>query len=370
MPKLISPFTAGCICAGYRNYGSSYAELAKQFNVSKNTIGVILRSYDEHGNLTQPQRVRNLQTAFQKKIKVRRNMMKRYAKATCVKGGRKFVKHGSARCIREAALIDPKNPVKKSVRTIQRDLKAAGLKCLVRKKCSSLKPQHVSARLKFSQTFKQKYKYAYQTWNDRTNMFKKIVFSDEHTCTGNDHSLRTMWVEHRRDVVPREVGNPFNTKRMMIWAAIGYNYKSELVTFDVNKKNPETEKKYTQTQHTYHRRCLIGTGVMQKCFDEKLLFMQDGSKTHTANKCKDYIARKGVRLIDNWPAHTPRLNPIEKVWDLLDQKISDMGQVTSVEELERNIRKAWKDIPLETINNYVLSFEQSLKECRAAKGEY
>ncbi len=98
--------------------------------------------------------------------------------------------------------------------------------------------------------------------------------------------------------------------------------------------------------------------------------MQDGSRTHTANKCKDYIASKGVVLIDNWPAHTPRLNSIEKLWAHLDKEITDLRPVTTVDELTARVRTAWDSIPLGVINRFVMSFQQGLTECVRAKGNY
>ncbi len=96
----------------------------------------------------------------------------------------------------------------------------------------------------------------------------------------------------------------------------------------------------------------------------------DRGRTHTANKCKDYIASNEVVLIDNWPAHTPRLSPIEKLWAHLDKDIADLGPVKTVDELTARVRTAWDSIPLGVINRFVMSFQPGLTECVRAKGNY
>ena len=67
-----------------------------------------------------------------------------------------------------------------------------------------------------------------------------------------------------------------------------------------------------------------------------------------------YIASKGVVLIDNWPAHTPRLNRIEKLCAHLDKQMADLGPVKTVGELTARVRTAWDSILLGVINRFVM----------------
>ena len=360
----------GGILALFHKCKWSFRRIAAAMQISKNTVVAVVQTYSEAGERVADQRRRIRNSDSQKKIRARQAMAKRYAKCTFKVNSRTFVKHGSARRIREAMLVDKKNPTNVSVRTIQRDLNNSGLKCIVRRKCSSLKPVHVQARLNFARTFRRRYNRSYARWRANTDIYKHIIFSDEHNITANDHSSRQMWVESRKHLIPREVSNPFNTRRIMIWGAIGYNYKSPLVVYNINEIDPNTDKRVTQTQDAYHRRCLIGSGVIQYCANNNMIYMQDGSRTHTATKCKMYIASKGVKLIDNWPAHTPRLNPIEKLWSHLDRVVADMTPAMTVEALIANVKTAWDALSHSTVNQFVMTFENGLRECRAANGQY
>ena len=49
----------------------------------------------------------------------------------------------------------------------------------------------------------------------------------------------------------------------------------------------------------------------------------------------------------NWPPHSPDLNPIEHLWDILDKKI-DKCNVTSQDTLWEQIQAAWQEISLDT----------------------
>ena len=361
----IDPFTAGRICGRVRDEGCTRKSVADSLGISKNTVAAVLKRFPADGS-TPTRRARNLNTPFQRQIKKRRTMMKNFAKATSKKGSRKCVKFATARRIREAAVT--KN-IQVSQRTVQRDLKACGFKCVVRHRCSSLQPRHVTNRLKFARNFVRDYKNSYPEWSPDIDVYKQVVFSDEHYCTGNDISSRQMWVGSRKDIIPREVAGSFNTKRIMVWGAVGHDYKSKLVVFDTSIKDPETDKRNTQTQISYLRRCL-SRGVIKHCRERKKIYMHDGARMHTAKMCTDYIRRQGVKLITNWPAHTPRLNPIEKIWAHLDELVSDMGPVNTVQELINNVHSAWESIDQSTIDKFVLQFETALKECRQQKGEY
>ena len=361
----IDPFTAGRICGRVRDEGCTQKSVAEILGLSKNTVAAVLKRFPEDGSTPAP-RARNRNTPSQRQLRRRQTMMKNLAKTTCKKGNRKCVKFATARRIREAAIA---KDVQVSQRTVQRDLKACGLKCVVRHRCSSLQPHHVTNRLKFARNFVRDYKNSYPEWSPDIDVYKQVVFSDEHYCTGNDNSSRQMWVGSRKDIIPREVTGSFNTRRIMVWGAVGHGYKSELVVFDTSIKDPETDKRNTQTQISYHRRCLT-KGVIKHCREKKKIYMHDGARMHTAKKCTDYIRRQGVKLITNWPAHTPRLNPIEKIWAHLDELVTEMGPVNTVKELIDNVHTAWNSIPQSTIDKFVLQFETALKECRQQKGEY
>ena len=93
----------------------------------------------------------------------------------------------------------------------------------------------------------------------------------------------------------------------MIWGAIGWDYKSELVYL---KKLPNCKgicsKAYLQQ---------VLQPVVFPLFDQlgpEYIFMEDGSKVHVGNAQLPKL-QHGIKGFF-WPPSSPDLNPIEKVW--------------------------------------------------------
>ena len=115
--------------------------------------------------------------------------------------------------------------------------------------------------------------------------------------------------------------------------------------------------------------CLARSGAVPHLQKLGRVFMQDGARCHTANSVKYYLARKGIKNIEDWPAHSPDMNPIEELWGYLERLRSEQfGPARTVEELKRQLKVVWDLIPLKTINNFVASFEAKLKRVRSQGG--
>lgn len=274
------------------------------------------------------------------RVAKRREVLEKLASEVKVVNGRPLPKNSS---ITKLTAALKKRGIKASRTTVHRDMSATH-DCVVR----PLRPFDCENSVAKRRALRERY-------GDTAG--ELFVFSDEHFVTTNDHTTKSQWVrkslvgEEGELPIPRIRKSRFNIPSVMIWAAVGVDYKSPLVFID--KRKDGDGKTLGMDAKRYVRTCLA---KLVPTMPEGRIFMQDGARCHTAKHTLAYLERKGVDLLEGWPPYSPDLNPIENLWHYLDQKISEEAP-SSLAELKRVAKSAWEAIPLEVINSFVLSFK-------------
>ena len=209
--------------------------------------------------------------------------------------------------------------------TVWRDLRKSGFSCRVRKRIPNADQSVWKKRLAFCSRF-------------QIRQVPKLIFTDEHTLSLNDHTSRTMWVPPGSVPLPRERRRLHNTDRIMIWAGVGVGMRTPLVIISENGSK-------TMNKSLYIRRCL--SPLISGWIKSNRILWQDGAKPHTS--AVGYLRRKGMRYVSDVPPYSPDLNQVERVWKLLNARVAEKAP-TSMAQLKSAARAAWAEIPQKTID--------------------
>lgn len=269
-------------------------------------------------------------------VKKRRALVKKLVRKVIKAPGGRRPEYPSAASLQAAIMKE--FPVSQS--TILRDLRFLGFRALVRRRIPILDPSVHRKRLAFA-------KKRLRSW--KPNDTKGIVFSDEHWVSTNDHSSRLQWVTDRKDLLPRVRRNVKSVPHVMVWAAVGYGYKSPIVVYPLGE---------TVNHTTYKEKCLA---VLLPQIKGRI-FQQDGARPHWQHTVLPYIKQHEVDVIQDWPANSPDLNVIEELWPELNRRVANLAPTTNA-GLVSAIHQAWQSIPMSVINAHINSFQNKLQKC-------
>ena len=203
--------------------------------------------------------------------------------------------------------------------------------------------------------------------------WKMVYFLDE--CHFHMNSRHTDFVirnNHKRycsDYIQKR--RRIAASQFSVWAMISINYKSPLIfyayTEEVDKefKNGNVRQSNEKiggamTQDRYIEQILPVVRRRKRLLDlqgKSIIFQEDNDGSYNTrseeNICKLIKDEMDLDYIDDWPANSPDLNPIENVWKILKSRVKKHHPTTD-KALRKAIEKEWTLLSFKEINECIL----------------
>lgn len=233
-----------------------------------------------------------------------------------------------------------------SVATVRRDLHAKRMVSRRRQRGPKRYPHDPATRLSAAKRYLR-----------LGTRLRGVFFSDSKYFDSNMHGDEREWVEEGE--TPSRMARDTWAPKVQVWGCIGRNFKF-LVRVPSHKP----------TAHSYKTKCLI---PLVKELAKRpggyadVILQYDGDRAYGANDVLQYLKNKGITTLEEWPARSPDLSPIENMWSIVQREVDHLDP-SDAESLWVAVQRAWASISIETVNNLVGSFARRLKKCIASKG--
>lgn len=342
----------------------STRDLAKLFGCSSATVSYWTRVGHSPGDLgaRKPPAVGKKAA---RTIANRRKIVVELAKEMATKtDGRKTTEYPanpSAGSIQSA--LARRHKVFASVSTIRNDLRVSNMVCRRRTKVPLVRHDNFDERLKFTREVISKKYHS-----------RGIVFTDEKIFETNDHGCPTSYVERGAAAHVRETSRW--PHRLMVWAAVGVGFKMLVMLDNDMQAGPapagsggagkKTKRRGVNSQDYIEQVLAPFVKMKERRKLPQTIFQQDGASIHTSKVTKQFLADAGLRTLA-WPAKSPDLNPIERVWAILQRSVGDQHPMT-IDELRDAIRVSFDKLKQSTIDGVVSGFDRRVRTVNAAKG--
>lgn len=96
------------------------------------------------------------------------------------------------------------------------------------------------------------------------------------------------------------------------------------------------------------------------------IFQHDNDPKHSSRVVKSWLAQNDVAVMQ-WPPQSPDLNPIENLWEIVNQRIN-RENCTNTNILYNRLEEAWKSIPQHFIDNLISSMRRRCQAVIKNKG--
>ncbi len=98
------------------------------------------------------------------------------------------------------------------------------------------------------------------------------------------------------------------------------------------------------------------------------VFQDDNTRPPPGTKVREFMVQHKIQTIE-WPACSPDLNPIERLWDQISRAVRQgMNQHNTLLDLRSYPQEEWNVLPQERIQGLINSMRQRCQACVNAQG--
>jgi hypothetical protein len=212
---------------------------------------------------------------------------------------------------------------------------------------------------------KQRLAWARKYKNWTSDDWRRVIFSDETKINiwGSD-GCKYYWTRpgdslkpHHIDVTVKHGGGS-----LMMWGCMTYDGPGYACQIYDGTMDSEL---YQHILDTSLRDTMEYYGYSWS----EMYFQHDGDPKHRSKSTIKWLKDNNVRYIDDWPAQSPDLNPIEHLWHHLKLKLSMYDtKAKGVHELWERVEKEWNSFTKDICRKYIDSMPSRIKAVIDASG--
>jgi hypothetical protein len=261
-------------------------------------------------------------------------------------------------CLPAAAGLD----IDVSAETVRRAVKDVNFRMCPTCPNKYLSPQHKEGRLEYARTMLERYPEPEDWYHVRFSGKSHFGWGPQ----GRVHVIQRPWERYCPDcIVEKEEPVAKDQKKLHAWAAVGHDFKSDLVWYDV----PGSSNGNMSLQ-VYRDKILepvVGTWLQE---GQSFVLEEENDSGHGGvnkpNIVRTWKRDHGLETFFNCSS-SPDFTPIEKAWQLPKQYIRKRPcwEDDSVRGLAE---EGWENLTHESINRWVDDIPQVFKDCIELEG--
>jgi hypothetical protein len=246
--------------------------------------------------------------------------------------------------------------------TIQRAMRDRGFRwCLVCHK-SYISPAQAERRLDYARTMLEQYPMP-QDWYH-------VRFSNEaHFGRGSDGRallIRRPWERDCADCIQgKREPEAKDLQRCHAWAAVGYDFKSPLIWYDVPGKPNGTMS--LQVYRDSILEPVVGSWIKE---GQQFVLEEDddaGHGTGKSNIVRSWKKQNDLKYFFNC-SQSPDIPPIEKAWRAPKEAVERQA-IWSDEVLKNTAEEGWQNLSQQTINRWIIQIPDILEKIVDTEGK-